>query len=148
MSAYSGAFGSQGGYNQSGGNYFLVLSTISQNNLLAYTGQSGSGGATAVGSFASYSTIAATGENYSSAFGASRLIKDMGKTVVSAGRAFRKFQAVNAASASTGGIAGQAGTTTQVGYLTAYLEVTAPNGGGAGAAGGVPAVTNQIVRYA
>jgi hypothetical protein len=143
MSAYSGAFGSQGGYNQSGGNYYFTTAAVPVTSIFAYSGQSGSGGATAVGSFAPYSTIAAAGENYSSAFGTTKLIKDMGKTVVSAGRAFRKFQAVNAASSSTGGVAGQAGTSTQVGYLTAYLEVGAPNGGGQGVTAIAP-----IARYA
>lgn len=143
MSAFSGAFGSQAGYNQSGGSYFLTTSAIPVTSIFAYSGQTGSGGATAVGSFSPYSTIAATGENYSTAFGATKLIKDMGKTVVSAGRAFRKFQAVVTASQSTGGVAGQAATSTQVGYLTAYLEVAAPNGGGAGGTAIAP-----IVRYA
>ena len=72
----------------------------------------------------------------------SLVMRDMGKTVVSAGRAFRKFQAVSLASASTGGVTGGASTSTQPGYFTAYLEVTAPN------AGGLPAAVNAIARYA
>ena len=138
MSVYNGA--SNSGFNQSGGNYFLIVTAIPDANVLSYTPGTGSGGATTAGSLTAYSGP----ENYSSAglavFGATRLIKDMGKTVVSAGRAFRKFQAVFAASTSTNGVRGAA--TPAPGYLTAYLEVSAPN------AGGAPASVNQIVRYA
>lgn len=143
MSLYSGA--TPGGFNQSGGSYYIVTSQIAGSNILYYTGQAGSGGATTVGTFSNI-TGSGVGETnaatYSSLFGTGKLIKDMGKTVVSAGRAFRKFQAVLAASSSTGGVTGGASTSTQPGYFTAYLEVAAPN------AGGVPAAVNPIARYA
>jgi hypothetical protein len=137
MSAYNGA--TSGGFNQSGGGYYLITTAITPANVLSYTAGSGSGGATSAGSLAAYAGGEA--QNWSTnCFGANKLIKDMGKTVVSAGRAFRKFQAVVAASQSTGGVTGLA--TTAPGYLTAYLEVTAPNGGGSGG------VINTMVRYA
>jgi hypothetical protein len=49
---------------------------------------------------------------------------------------------VIAASSSTGGVTGGAGSSTQPGYMAAYLEVTAPS------AGGQPAAVNAIARYA
>lgn len=143
MSAYSGA--TPGGFNQSGGGYYIVTATLPLVNLLALTPGSGSGGATTAGSFGNYtSTISDTTaiSNLSTLFTAGKLIKDMGKTVVSAGRAFRKFQAVLPASASTGGVVGAAGSATQAGYATPYLEVTAPSAGGSGV------VVNTIARYA
>jgi hypothetical protein len=63
-----------------------------------------------------------------SAAGAGGLLRDMGKTVVSAGRTFRKVQLM-VSTISTGGVNGQAGTTTpSTDYLTAYLELASgPN---------------------
>jgi hypothetical protein len=142
MSAYSGAFGSKAGFNQSGGGYYMIVSSIGAANILSYAGTSGSGGATTVPALTAYSGA----ENYSTTFGAYKLIKDMGKTVVSSGRAFRKFQAVVPAGQSTGGVTGVAATP---GYLTAYLEVSAPNGGGAaGGPANTAGVVLPIVRYA
>ncbi len=136
MSLYNGA--TSGGFNQSGGGYYLITTAITNTNVLTYTAGSGSGGATTAGSFAAYTGTEA-GNWSANCFGANKLLKDMGKTVVSAGRAFRKFQAVTIAASSTGGVTGVAATP---GYLTAYLEVTAPNQGGAGV------VTTSMVRYA
>jgi hypothetical protein len=146
----------KGGFNQGGGGYYLVLSTVSQDQILTYSGGSGSGGSFVPGSFAAYSTLGITytaGLNYSTPFSANRLIKDMGKTVVSAGRTFRKFQGTLPLTvANTGfsspsfGVNGNAGTSTQPGYLTAYLEVSregsAINTAGTGQAAAL------IVRYA
>ena len=141
MSVYSGA--TSGGFNQSGGNYYIVTSAVPLANILAFIPGSGSGGATTSGSFTNYtSTLTDANTNFSTLFNTGRLIKDMGKTVVSAGRAFRKFQTVIAASSSTGGVTGGASTATQAGYMTAYLEGTAPH------AGGAPASVNAIARYA
>ena len=46
MSAYSGA--TSGGFNQSGGGYFLITSSIGAAAVLSFPGTSGSGGATTV----------------------------------------------------------------------------------------------------
>jgi hypothetical protein len=138
MSLYNGA--TPGGFNQSGGGYYLVTTSIPAANILTYSGSSGSGGATTVGYFSTYTALGGGEAGASTFFLANRLIKDMGKTVVSAGRAFRKFQAVSSFALSTGGVVGAA--TPAPGYLTAYLEVAAPNQGGLGG------VVNSIVRYA
>lgn len=50
------------------------------------------------------------------------VFKDMGKTVVSSLRTFRKVQLLIAASPSTFGVAGKAGTTTED-YYTGYIEL-------------------------
>jgi hypothetical protein len=120
MSAYSGAFGVNGGYNQSGGAYYITLSSV-VGQAKAYSGGSGSGGATTVGAFTTFANYGAG--NTSSLIGANKVIKDMGKTVVSAARTFRKFQAVAVQSVSTGGVMGPTGTAPDAGYLTFYLEL-------------------------
>ena len=131
MSAYSGAFGNCG-YNQSGGGYYLVVSTV-QGQLLNYTPGSGSGGATTVGSFAPQFTDGVAAYP-SSLFVAGKVLKDMGKTIVSSGQTFRKFQAVGPQSLGTNGVVGPAPA-----YLTGYLEVSR-DGEGVNAA--------RIARYA
>lgn len=144
----------KGGFNQSGGGYFLVLSSMTQDQILTYSGGSGSGGSFAPGSFASYSTLGTNiaNVNYSTAFSINRLIKDMGRTVVSAGRTFRKFQAVLPLGTGVGlsspsfGVFGNAGTATQPGYLTAYLEISREGSGAAAGTGGFQ--LPLIVRYA
>ena len=50
------------------------------------------------------------------------LLKDMGKTLVSAQRTFRKVQLVTSTT-STFGVAGAAGTAPDAGYLTGYIEL-------------------------
>jgi hypothetical protein len=100
----------------------LIITALSS-NFLTYTPGSGSGGSATVGSFAGYADAAA---NWSSIMVAGRLIKDVGKTVVSSGRTFKKFQAVLGTatnSSPTFGVAGKAATSTDTGYLTGYLEV-------------------------
>lgn len=62
------------------------------------------------------------------------LLKDMGKTLVSAGRTFRKIQVVRnsgTGSASTFGVAGNSGTTPNEDYLTGYIELGFEAQGGA-----------------
>ena len=136
MSAYSGAFGAPGGYNQSGGAYYITLSSI-VGQVKAYSGGSGSGGSTTVGTFSAFTNYGAG--NTSSLIGANKVIKDMGKTVVSASRTFRKFQAVVAQSQSTSGVTGPTGTAPDAGYLTFYLELNKDGVAGDGA---------LIARYA
>ncbi len=142
MAQLSGAFGVNGGFNQSGGGYYITISSI-VNEMKSYTPGSGSGGATTVGTFGAYWTGSADGA-YSTLVGASRTIKDMGKTIVSAGRTFRKFAAVGIASTtSTFGTVGSAASTTNPGYLTFYLETGLPSVGINAGQAPVP-----IARYA
>ena len=148
-----------GGFNQNGGGYYIVLTSLTGAQILNYAGGSGSGGAYATGLVSTYSGIAGQGGpaipsvgNFSTAFfGQGRLIKDMGKTVVSSGRTFRKFQAVVVGAAAPGnssptfGVNGPVGTTTVPGYMTAYLEIGREGAGATGAGvGGLP----LIARYA
>ena len=121
MATGSSAFSAKAGYNQNGGGYYIVLSTLA---LLDYTAGTGSGGATTAGSLAAAGAATLPG-GLSTLFGPYRLVKDMGKTVVSAGRTFRKIGAVlpaNDALGSTFGVAGPAATATNPGYATFYVE--------------------------
>lgn len=112
--------------------YYMPLSSL-QNIVYAFTPGSGAGGSFAQGTFstASWATLTYNGKGnpyLSSLNGASRgLLKDMGKTVVSAGRTFRKVQLMqNGANfVSTGGVAGQnlAGATPVQDYLTGFIEL-------------------------
>ena len=68
------------------------------------------------------------------AAGTGALLKDMGKTLVSAGRTFRKIQVVRntgTGSASTFGVAGDSSTTPNQDYLTGYIELGFEAQGGA-----------------
>jgi hypothetical protein len=118
MSAYSGAFGSSGGFNQSGGQYFVAITALGD-KALTYTPGSGSGGSATVGSFTDYAFTTYP----STLIGANKVVKDMGKTVVSAGRTFRKFQAVVPQSLSTFGVSGPEASASNPGYITFYLEL-------------------------
>jgi len=145
MAVNSSAHPARAGFNQSGGAYFLIVSSIA-GQLNAFTAGTGSGGATTVGTFATVTPLnllAGSGAvDQSSLFAVGNLIKDMGKTVVSSGRTFRRFQLVQtqvqspANSSLSGGITGPSPT-----YATFYLE-TGRDGAGA-AAGALP----RIARY-
>lgn len=117
MATGSSAIPSKAGYNQSGGGYFICISSI-QNNLQTFVPGTGSGGAVTSGSFAPYNdgTVAA-----STVVGLGRIIKDMGKTVMSAGRTFRRFQAVVGTDNNSSPSFGVSGNTTG-NYLSFYLE--------------------------
>jgi len=138
MSAGSGAFGTKAGFNQSGGAYYVATGAgVLVSTLNVYTPGSGSGGATLAGSFLPFSTANALGSDAVKSRAlvaidkAGAMVKDMGKTIVSTGRVFRKFQAVvptNAANPSSFGVTGEAGSSTQAGYLTGYIEVPSING--------------------
>ena len=131
MAANSGSFASGIGYNQQSGGYYVTIGDIT-GQIRSYTPGTGSGGATTAGTVGAFSW--GTYGAQSTLIGeAGKLIKDMGKHVISAGRAFRKFQAVGTTAAlSTAGVVGPAGTT-DAGYLTFYLELpkggVGPNGG-------------------
>jgi hypothetical protein len=123
------------GFKQSEGAYFLCLSSI-RDNIVTYTAGTGSGGATTVGSFGTYND----GTNAASTVvGLGRVIKDMGKTVVSSGRTFRKFQAVVGTNDNSSPSFGVTGTSTN--YLSFYLETGRD---GANTDGPLPQVTRFI----
>jgi hypothetical protein len=155
MSAGTNAFGARAGFNQSGGGHFMTLVGLDGNYLTGanattpyintlLTAGSNSGGAFSNPTFAltNMSTVIGAGtaaSNASSIVGPNRLLEDMGRTVVSAGRTFRKFApVVSGAAASTFGVVGQAGATPNTGFGSFYLEV------GREGAGSTPA---PIVRY-
>jgi hypothetical protein len=138
MATNTSSHPAKAGFNQSGGAYFIVISSIA-GVLKTYTPGSGSGGAATVGSFAAYNDT--TGGNWSTNVGAGRLIKDMGKTVVSAGRTFRKFQVVVGTNENSSPSFGVSGTVVGTySYLTGYLET------GRDGAEQVPDLP-QIARY-
>lgn len=153
MSAGTNAFGSKAGFNQSGGTYFMTLTGLDAAagalgpyiNTLTTAG-SNSGGAWVGPTLSNVpmSTIlglaAGSASNASTLVGGGKLLKDMGRTVVSAGRTFRKFAPVLPASvASSFGVTGGAAATPNTGYGSFYLEV--------GRDGLAPAAAAPIARY-
>ena len=143
MATNSSAHPARAGYNQSGGAYFIVTANldnaIAPNTTPTYintltSGGSNSGGAwvTPTFSLVSMSTvlgITPTLPHYqfaSSIVQAGALLKDMGRTVVSSGRTFRKFAPVVGGTADrtlANGVAGSVGSAPNAGYGTFYLEV-------------------------
>jgi hypothetical protein len=122
---------SAGGFSQSNG-YFV---TTAATTLQVYTPGSGSGGSFRVGSFAAGTGVLVTGAN--------DVLRDMGKTVISSSRVFRKVQVVDDAAnpivAGTvpGGVGNSAGTA----YRTGYIEI------GGGLFGFGAAVVRPTVQY-
>ena len=111
--------------------YYMPLSSL-QNVIYAFTAGSGAGGSFAQGSFstASWATLTYNGKTnpYLSSINAAGagILRDMGKTIVSAGRTFRKVQLLlNSANfVSTGGVGGQNPATNPVqDYLTGFIEL-------------------------
>jgi hypothetical protein len=151
MATGSGAFGVKGGFNQSGGGYYIALEDLWVNRRLnILTPGTGSGGATTVGSFTQEALATSTnypaGLNVSSFFANGALVKDMGRTVVSAGRTFRKIQGIqptNQASSNTFGVGGNAASATAPGYLTYYVETPRD-----GANADISAATTDFARLA
>ena len=116
------------GYKQSAGGFFIPLGNVAT-QVLQYTTVGGAGGSFLPGSFSlavwgQGGTSASKFTSTISAVAAGGLLRDMGKTVVSAGRTFRKIQLMTS-TVSTGGVTGAAGATTNpnVDYLTAYIEL-------------------------
>jgi hypothetical protein len=124
--------------NSTDGGFFMPLSSL-QNVIYAFTPGSGAGGSFGQGSFstASWATLKynglTSGNPYLSSINGvgAGLLKDMGKTVVSAGRTFRKVQLVvsqnvnnGTQAVSTNGVGGQStGTTPVQDYLTGFIEL-------------------------
>ena len=117
MSAASGAFSAKAGYNQSGGGYYYVVSDIVASKLLTYTPASGT---------LASATLTEMPSAVSTLFLAGRVVRDMGKTVVSSSRVFKKIQGVcrETQAPLTEGITGPAAATTNPGYATYYVETT------------------------
>jgi hypothetical protein len=147
----TGAHPLKAGFNQSGGAYFMTLAALEAvtgtavyvNNLTS--AGSNSGGAftsptLALATMASIIGAGTTAGNAAALVGANTVLKDMGKTVVSSGRVFRKFAPV--ARNTSNGIVGGAAVAASTGYGSFYLEVGRETVGGTGA---LPA---PIVRYA
>jgi len=116
------------GLKQSAGGFFIPVGNVAD-KVLQYTAGSGAGGSFSVGSFtaAAWASNGSTPSKFTSSIStvaAGGLLRDMGKTVVSAGRTFRKVQLMTS-SVSTGGVGGPAGLTTNpnVDYLTGYIEL-------------------------
>ena len=114
-------------FKQSQNGYFIPLGNVAL-SVRQYTPGSGSGGS-AVAGFFSTATWAQGGSAPSpytssiSTVAAGGLLRDMGKTVVSSGRTFRKIQLMTNA-VSTGGVGGvAAGAAANVDYLTGYIEL-------------------------
>jgi hypothetical protein len=96
--------------------------------MLQYSGGAGAGGSFLPGNFSPASWTAAVGGagavlSSISSVGAGGLLKDMGKTVVSSSRTFRKVQLV--APSLAGGVVGS--ETTSGPYLTGYIELATGN---------------------
>jgi len=112
--------------------YFMPLSSL-QGAIYTYTGTSGNGGAVTKGAFApavwatsltryGYTPgTAGSGNTYLSSINGigAGMLKDMGTTVVSSSRTFRKVQLV----APAVGVAGATGLTPAEDYLTGYIEI-------------------------
>ena len=124
------------GFKQSAGGFFIPLGNVAS-AVLAFTSVGGAGGSYQVGSFATAAwaqggTTPSKFTSTISSIAAGGLLRDMGKSVVSAGRVFRKVQLLTS-TVSTGGVNGPAGVSTNpmVDYLTGYIELgsSVVNGG-------------------
>jgi hypothetical protein len=123
MAVNSSAHCAKAGYNQSGGGYFYVVADTAATLLNVYTPGSGSGGATTVGSFALATPgSAAYPAGVSTLFKTGNIVKDMGKTVVSSSRVFRKIQAVDSSDATAKAAFGVTGGPDN-NYASYYVEL-------------------------
>lgn len=126
--------------------YFVPVADC-RTKIYTYTPGSGSGGSFVVGAFVpavwagSPASVAAGGSvsTLVSVAGAG-LLKDMGKTVVSANRTFRKVQLV-VPGLSTGGVSAVAANPSE--FITSYIELA----GAGGAPGAQPAGAATPVAY-
>ena len=146
----TGAHPLKAGFNQSGGAYFMTLANLEATpGTSVYVNRLTSAGSNSGGAFVGPTLERATmlqvlGAPYTNATAApivdaNSVLKDMGKTVVSSGRVFRKFAPV--VRTANNGVVGQGAVAPNAGYGSFYLEV----GMGSAAAGALPA---PIARYA
>ena len=118
--------GHRGTRNQARG-YFIPVGNVA-NRILAYTPGSGAGGSYLNGSFdaAVWGSTGSAPSKYTSTIstiGAGGVLRDLGKTVLSSGRVFRKIQLL-VPTVSTFGVGGPApGATANADYLTGYIEL-------------------------
>jgi hypothetical protein len=143
MSANSAAHSAKGGFNQSGGAHFIVLTSLDNThiNRLATAG-SNSGGAVVAPTFSAVAATDASIGLLAADVAAGKILKDMGRTIVSSGRTFRKFAAVGSGAArfnSSLGVGGTPASAPNAGFGTFYLEV--------GREGQGTAVPAPIARY-
>ena len=147
----TGAHPLKAGFNQSGGAYFMTLAPLEAvTGTAVYVNSLTSAGSNSGGAFtsptlalATMASIIGTGTtagNAAALVGSNVILKDMGKTVVSSGRVFRKFAPV--ARNTSNGVVGQGAVAPNAGYGSFYLEVGRETVGGTGA---LPA---PIARYA
>lgn len=114
-------------FKQSQNGYFIPVGNVA-NKVLQYTPGSGSGGSALAGSFSTATWAQGSGSaspytSTISSVAAGGLLRDMGKTVVSSGRTFRKIQLMTN-TVSTGGVGGVApGAAANADYLTGYIEL-------------------------
>ena len=119
--------------------YFVPLGDCTS-SILQYNGAAGAGGSFLPGAFTT-ATWASTGTAPSTwatrtigAINRGGLLKDMGRTVVSASRTFRKIQLVGSAPSTSGVVGGAANENGM--FLTGYIELaTGQAGSQAGALG-------------
>ena len=109
--------------------YYIPLADI-RTSLLAYNPADG----VLQFSTAKWANQSPTGEGYASSLVAAAglaVLKDMGKTVISSTRVFRRVQLVVPTYPSTFGVGGGAGTVgnTNGDFLTAYIELGFEGGG-------------------
>jgi hypothetical protein len=149
MASGANAFPSKGGFNQSGGAHFIILSALDSGN--AYINKLATAGSNSGGAFVNptFSLVAPTDPAIGLGSGdvaLGKLLKDMGRSVVSAGRTFRKFQSVGTGNAarfgSSFGVNGSATTAPNPGYGSFYLEVARE-----GNPGSTTALPAPIARY-
>jgi hypothetical protein len=118
------ASGSQGPKQSNG--YFVPLGDC-RGKVLQYTGGDGAGGSFRAGAFseAAWNETTESSKYLStiSSLGAGGLLKDMGKTVVSSNRTFRKVQLV--APSLSAGVVGSKDSKGP--YLTGYIELATGN---------------------
>ena len=114
------------GFKQNNSAYLRVVSTIPAANFLTYTPGTGSGGAFLPGSFATFAYGSVT--DVSTNLQAGNSLKDMGRTVISSGRVFRKVQVMkNTTAALVGAIGGSVFDST-ASFGTGYVEVAGDAG--------------------
>jgi hypothetical protein len=117
------ASGSQGPKQTRG--YFVPVGRC-DNKVLQYSGGAGAGGSFLPGSFTAATWVASDARvSTINGVGAGGLLRDMGKTVVSSNRTFRKVQLIAPSAVGAAGVVGV--HTTSGPYLTAYIELATGN---------------------
>jgi len=131
--------------------YFIPLGDCTS-SILQYNGAAGAGGSYLPGAFTA-ATWASTGTNPSKGWALSTinainrggLLKDMGRTVVSANRTFRKIQLVGSAPSTSGVVGGAANENGM--FLTGYIELPTGQNGAVYNSAAQPNATLAPVAY-